>query len=72
MVLGDAPMFHVVGLITNVRPALLAGGCVVVSDGFVAARTLARLADTALGITHYFCVPQMASLLRADPTFDPV
>ena len=71
VVLGDAPMFHVVGLITNVRPALLAGGCVVVSDGFVAARTLARLADPALGITHYFCVPQMAGLLRADPTFDP-
>jgi fatty-acyl-CoA synthase len=67
----DTPMFHVIGLITNIRPAIMRGGCFVVSDGFVPGRTLERLADPALGITHYFCVPQMAALLRADPAFDP-
>jgi fatty-acyl-CoA synthase len=67
----DTPMFHVIGLITNIRPILMRGGRIVVSDGFQAARTLARLADSLLGITHYFCVPQMAAMLRADPSFDP-
>ena len=67
----DSPMFHVIGLVTNIRPALMRGGGFVVSDGFVAPRTLQRLADPALGITHYFCVPQMAAMLRADPEFDP-
>jgi fatty-acyl-CoA synthase len=67
----DTPMFHVIGLITNVRPAIMRGGRFVVSDGFVPSRTLERLADPALGITHYFCVPQMAAQLRAEPAFDP-
>jgi fatty-acyl-CoA synthase len=69
-VLCDSPMFHVIGLITNIRPVLMRGGRFVVSDGFVAARTLERLGSPALGITHYFCVPQMAAMLRADPGFD--
>ncbi|WP_395828961.1 AMP-binding protein [Elstera sp.] len=67
----DAPMFHIIGLITSLRPALLRGGRLIVSDGFIPARTLARLSDPELGITHYFCVPQMAALLRAEPAFDP-
>jgi fatty-acyl-CoA synthase len=67
----DAPMFHILGLITNVRPVLMRGGRFLVSDGFVAARTLARMSDPALGVTHYFCVPQMAAALRAEPGFDP-
>jgi fatty-acyl-CoA synthase len=67
----DAPMFHVLGLVTNIRPTLMQGGALVISDGFVPARTLARLTDPALGITHYFCVPQMASALRAEPAFAP-
>ncbi|MFY7777470.1 MAG: AMP-binding protein [Elstera sp.] len=67
----DAPMFHIIGLITSLRPALLRGGRLIVSDGFIPARTLARLSDPDLGITHYFCVPQMAALLRAEPAFDP-
>jgi fatty-acyl-CoA synthase len=70
-VLCDTPMFHIIGLITNIRPALMQGARMLVSDGFVPARTLARLADPALRISHYFCVPQMAAMLRADPTFDP-
>jgi len=67
----DAPMFHVIGLVANLHPALLRGGGIVVSDGFIAERTLARLADADLGITHYFCVPQMAALLRDQPGYDP-
>ena len=66
----DTPMFHVIGLITNIRTAIMRGGSFVVSDGFVPRRTLERLADPALGITHYFCVPQMAAMLRAEPAFD--
>jgi fatty-acyl-CoA synthase len=67
----DSPMFHVIGMVTNVRPALMMGGKVVVSGGFDPAETLSRLADPALAITHYFCVPQMAEMLRAAPGFDP-
>lgn len=66
----DAPMFHVIGLVTSVRPALMTGACMVVSDGFQPGRTLARMADPALRISHYFCVPQMAAALRHDPGFD--
>ncbi len=66
----DSPMFHVIGIVTNVRPALLHGGSIVVSDGFNAARTLARLGDPALGVTHYVGVPQMLEALRHEPGFD--
>lgn len=71
VLLCDAPMFHVIGLAGNVRPPLMHGGAILVSDGFVPARTLARLADESLGVTHYFCVPQMAALLRQEKAFDP-
>lgn len=66
----DAPMFHIIGLITSIRPALMHGGTVLVSDGFEPSRTLRRLGDPALGVTHYFCVPQMAAMLRGLPDFD--
>jgi fatty-acyl-CoA synthase len=69
-VLCDSPMFHIIGLVTTVRSALMRGGKFIVSDGFIPERTLARLADHTLGVTHYFCVPQMAAAMRADPTFD--
>jgi fatty-acyl-CoA synthase len=71
-VLCDSPMFHVIGLVTNIRPPLMYGGAMLISDGFVAARTLARLTDPELAVTHYFCVPQMASMLRNAPGYDPV
>ncbi len=67
----DAPMFHVIGLITNLRPPLLQGGTVLISSGFDAGVTNRRLADPALGVTHYFCVPQMARMLRDHPGFTP-
>jgi fatty-acyl-CoA synthase len=71
VMLCDSPMFHVIGLIANIQPLLMRGGSFMVSDGFKASRTLERLSDPALGITHYFCVPQMAAMLRADLAFDP-
>ncbi|WP_246682246.1 AMP-binding protein [Mesorhizobium sp. B3-2-1] len=67
----DAPMFHVIGLITSLRPPLLQGGTVLISPGFDAGVTNRRLADPGLGITHYFCVPQMARMLREHPDFAP-
>jgi fatty-acyl-CoA synthase len=70
-VLCDSPMFHIIGLVTNIRPVLMRGGRIAVSDGFIPSRTLGRLADRKLNITHYFCVPQMAAMMRADPLFDP-
>ena len=67
----DSPMFHIIGLVTSVRPPLMFGGAILVSDGFQPARTLARMGDPALGVTHYFCVPQMAVALRREPSFNP-
>ncbi|PXA89731.1 acyl-CoA synthetase [Caulobacter sp. D5] len=67
----DAPMFHVLGLVTTVRPPLLHGGTILVSDGFEPARTLARLSDPDLSVSHYFCVPQMAQALRNHPDLAP-
>jgi fatty-acyl-CoA synthase len=67
----DGPMFHVIGIVSTVRTPLMWGGAVLVSDGFQPARTLARFTDRALGISHYFGVPQMAAMLRATAGFDP-
>lgn len=70
VVLCESPMFHIIGMVTSIRPALLWGAKIVISDGFVPERTLARLSDPLLGISHYFCVPQMALSLRAADNFD--
>jgi len=67
----DSPLFHVIGLLTSLRPALMQGGAIHISAGFDPATTYRRLADPELGITHYFCVPQMAEMLRFAPGFDP-
>jgi fatty-acyl-CoA synthase len=67
----ESPMFHVIGLVTSIRPAFLRGASVVISDGFEPGRTLARLADPRLRVSHYFGVPQMAVMLRAEAGFDP-
>ncbi len=66
----DAPMFHTIGLIASVHPAFMQGAAIAISSGFVPSQTLARLADPELGVTHYFCVPQMAQALRRDDGFD--
>lgn len=67
----DAPMFHIIGLVANIRPVLGQGGQVLVSDRFDPERTLHRLSDPNLGVSHYFCVPQMAKALRAETAFAP-
>jgi fatty-acyl-CoA synthase len=71
VVMSDAPMFHIIGLITAIRPAMFQGATFIVSDGFEPARTLDRLADNELAVTHYFCVPVMADLIKAEPTYTP-
>lgn len=69
--MSDAPMFHIIGLVTGVRAPLMHGAALLISEGFEPGRTLARLGDPALGVTHYFAVPQMAAVLRAHPDYDP-
>jgi fatty-acyl-CoA synthase len=39
----------------------------VVSDRFIPSMTLQRLSDPALGVTHYFVVPQMVEALMRGP-----
>jgi len=70
-VLCDMPMFHTAGLIAAVRAPLLAGGTVLISRGFDAEKTLARIADPGLHVTHYFSVPQMAQMLWQQQNFRP-
>jgi fatty-acyl-CoA synthase len=67
----DMPLFHTAGLYAAARVPLQAGGCVLISKGFDAPKTLQRLCDPALGVTHYFSVPQMAARLWNEPGFDP-
>ena len=67
----DLPFFHTIGLIAIGRTTLMMGGLLVISDRFMPDRTLATLGDPALGVTHYFAVPQMAAALRAAPGWDP-
>ena len=65
----DMPMFHTAGLFAAVRVPIWAGGAVWISKGFDPPKTIARIADPALGITHYFSVPQMATALWQHPDF---
>ncbi|KQU78646.1 AMP-binding protein [Ensifer sp. T173] len=67
----DTPIFHVIGLVTQIWPALLRGGTCLISPGFDPELTNTRLADPALRVTHYFCVPQMAEGLRHARNFAP-
>lgn len=67
----DMPMFHVAGLFAVARSTLDMGATLLISPRFAADDTVRRIADPALGITHFFCAPQMAQLLRDAPAFDP-
>jgi fatty-acyl-CoA synthase len=67
----DMPMFHVAGLFAVVRSTLEMGATVLISPRFVPDDAVRRIADPALGISHFFCAPQMAQLLRDAPAFDP-
>jgi len=69
VLLCDAPMFHTVGLVAITRTAFNRGACVLLSDRFVPGVTVQRLADPALGATHYFVVPQMVEALVREPAF---
>ena len=66
----DMPLFHTAGLYAATRSPIQARATVLISKGFDPSVTLARLADPALGITHYFSVPQMAQMLWNQPGFD--
>jgi fatty-acyl-CoA synthase len=66
----DMPMFHTAGLFAAARVPLLVGGTVHISQKFDAPVTYSRLADPALKITHYFCVTQMAMMMRQLPDFE--
>ncbi len=66
----DMPLFHTAGLMAATRTPLLAGGTVLISEGFDPDMTLRRMIDPALKVTHYFSVPQMAATLWNRPEFD--
>lgn len=68
-ILSDAPMFHTVGLIATLRTAVTVGATLVISDRFDPGTTLRALSDSALKITHYFGVPQIAAALRNHPDY---
>jgi fatty-acyl-CoA synthase len=67
----DMPLFHTAGLFAASRVPLQAGGAVLISKGFDPEKSLERLADPALKITHYFSVPQMVATLWNQPSFRP-
>jgi fatty-acyl-CoA synthase len=67
----DSPMFHILGIISNVRPVFLRGASLLISDGFDPKRTLQRMADPVLAVSHYFGVPQMAFMMRQQANFEP-
>ena len=66
----DMPMFHTAGLFAAARVPLLIGGKLFISQKFDAPVTYARLADPTLQISHYFCVTQMAMMMRQLPGFE--
>ncbi|GKT45749.1 long-chain-fatty-acid--CoA ligase FadD13 [Colletotrichum spaethianum] len=66
----DGPMFHFMGLIAQIWPALLRGGTFIVSPKFNPEVTNSRLSDASLKVTHYFCVPQMAEALARASNFN--
>jgi fatty-acyl-CoA synthase len=70
VMLCDMPLFHVVGLLAATCATLQSGGTLLISPQFGAESTYARLADPALAVTNYFCVPQMLRTLRSVPGFD--
>jgi fatty-acyl-CoA synthase len=69
VLLCDMPLFHVAGLFGVARAALFMGAKVLISDRFIPEIALQRMSDAALGITHYFAVPQMAMAMLQDPTW---
>lgn len=50
----DSPMFHVIGIVTQIWPPLLRGGKILVSPGFDPERTNDRLGDPDFGVHPFF------------------
>lgn len=71
VVLCETPLFHVVALLAAQHASLFAGATLLLDNKFTPAETLRRCADPQLGVTHYFCVPQMAQALRQDKEYAP-
>jgi len=71
VLLCDSPMFHTIGLVAISHTALMIGAKVLFSPAFKPELTIERIADPALGITHYFTVPQVAQMLLHAPSFAP-
>jgi fatty-acyl-CoA synthase len=69
VMLCETPLFHVVGLFAALQGSMAAGATLYLSDRFLPDETLDKLADRRLGITHYFCVPQMVQVLTELPKF---
>jgi fatty-acyl-CoA synthase len=71
VVLCETPLFHVVALLAAQHASLFTGATYLMNNKFVPSETLGHFSDPALGVTHYFCVPQMAQALREDPAYAP-
>ncbi len=65
----NVPLFHTVGLMAIMNAGFGAGARVIMTDRFVPAETLGQLSDPVLGITHYFCVPQIVQAMVNDPEY---
>ncbi|UQC76157.1 AMP-binding enzyme [Colletotrichum lupini] len=65
----DGPMFYFMGLVAQIWPSLMRGGTFIVFSKFQPEITNVRLSDAGLGVTHYFCVPQMAEALAGVSNF---
>ena len=65
----DAPMFHTIGLVALCHTSVTVGARLYLSPAFTAVDTIARIADTRFGITHYFSVPQVMQMLLQAPEF---
>jgi fatty-acyl-CoA synthase len=69
VMLCDAPMFHVIGLIANMHAVFHAGGRMLIADRFDPAATLRLIGAADHPVTHYFCVPQMIETLRNQSSY---
>lgn len=64
------PLFHTGGLNCYVTPVFFHGGTVIVMREFDAPLTLSVLTDPAMGVTHFFGVPQIYTALSQCDGFD--
>lgn len=67
----DLPFFHTIGLVAIARTTLMMGATLVISDRFIPERTIECLNNREIGVSHYFAVPQMATILRSQPNYMP-